>query len=97
MMLKTRDDLKLYRTQSQNKMKKEDCRILICAGTGCLAGGSGKIYKTLSEMSSEIEGVSLEFGPEAAHIGVHQSGCHGFCDMGPLVRIEPWNYLYIKV
>ena len=97
MMLNTRDDLNLYRTQSQNKMKKEDCRILICAGTGCLAGGSEKIYNKLSAMSSEIEGVSLEFGPEAAHVGVHQSGCHGFCEMGPLVRIEPWNYLYIKV
>ena len=25
------------------------------------------------------------------------SGCHGFCEMGPLVRIEPYNYLYLKV
>jgi NADH-quinone oxidoreductase subunit F len=48
-------------------------------------------------MSKGIEGIKLEFGPEAAHVGVHQSGCHGFCEMGPLVRIEPWNYLYIKV
>ena len=26
-----------------------------------------------------------------------KSGCHGFCEMGPLVRIEPYNYIYIKV
>lgn len=29
--------------------------------------------------------------------GIKKSGCHGFCEMGPLVRIEPYNYLYIKV
>lgn len=97
MKLERREDLKEFRTQSINQMKKEDCRILICAGTGCLAGGSEKIYQKLSEMSKGIEGIKLEFGPEAAHVGVHQSGCHGFCEMGPLVRIEPWNYLYIKV
>ena len=26
-----------------------------------------------------------------------KSGCHGFCEMGPLVRIEPEGYLYTKV
>ncbi len=97
MKLESREDLQISRKQAINKIKKEDCRILICAGTGCLAGGSEKIYKKLKEMAEGIEGISLEFGPEAAHIGVHQSGCHGFCEMGPLVRIEPWNYLYIKV
>lgn len=97
MRLATREDLQATRTQSGNKIAAENCRILICAGTGCLAGGSEKIFKKLSEMARNEEGVTLEFGPEAAHIGVHESGCHGFCEMGPLVRVEPWNYLYIKV
>ncbi len=97
MRLEMRQDLEVLRTQVCQKLKTEDCRILICAGTGCLAGGSEKIYRKLTELSEGVEGVRLEFGPEAAHIGVHQSGCHGFCEMGPLVRIEPWNYLYIKV
>jgi NADH-quinone oxidoreductase subunit F len=97
MKLGTRADLQVSRKQAIKKVKTEDCRILICAGTGCLAGGSDKIYKKLSQMAQGIEGVTLEYGPEAAHVGVHESGCHGFCEMGPLVRIEPWNYLYIKV
>ena len=97
MRLEMRQDLEVLRTQVCQKLKTEDCRILICAGTGCLAGGSEKIYRKLTELSEGVAGVRLEFGPEAAHIGVHQSGCHGFCEMGPLVRIEPWNYLYIKV
>lgn len=97
MKIEAREDLRICREKAINKIKREDCRILICAGTGCLAGGSGKIYEKLSKLAQGVEGVSLEFGPEAAHVGVHQSGCHGFCEMGPLVRIEPWNYLYIKV
>ena len=97
MRLETREDLQASRAQAVELIKTENCRILICAGTGCLAGGSEKIYRKLAKLSEEVEGIKLEFGPEAAHIGVHESGCHGFCEMGPLVRIEPWNYLYIKV
>ena len=29
--------------------------------------------------------------------GIKKSGCHGFCEMGPLVRIEPEGWLYTKV
>ena len=30
-------------------------------------------------------------------IGIKKSGCHGFCEMGPLVKIEPMGWLYLKV
>ena len=30
-------------------------------------------------------------------IGLKKSGCHGFCEMGPLIRIEPAGILYVKV
>ena len=30
-------------------------------------------------------------------IAVRKSGCHGFCEMGPLMRIEPHDVLYTKV
>ena len=46
--------------------------------------------------------IRVGFNPDeeiglGAHPGVKMSGCHGFCEMGPLVRIEPYNYLYLKV
>ena len=41
--------------------------------------------------------VSLEKEPHEHSVGVKKSGCHGFCEMGPLVRIEPRGWLYIKV
>ncbi len=77
------------------------CRILICAGTGCMAGGSGEIYDRMCELAASNPNVEVHFGEEIAHgdgdIAVRKSGCHGFCEMGPLMRIEPHDVLYTKV
>ncbi len=96
-MLTSREELTALRKSAVETIKNQECRILICAGTGCLAGGSAKIYEKMCELTGNNDNVSVEFGSEIAHIGVKKSGCHGFCEMGPLVRIEPYNYLYIKV
>lgn len=98
--LNSREDLAAIRAKAEERIANIKCRILICAGTGCLAGGSQKIYEKLCELCGTDPDAEIVFGPEAAHGGetdVEKSGCHGFCEMGPLVRIEPYNYLYIKV
>lgn len=97
MKINSREDLKLAREAAIAEMNSQTKRILICAGTGCLAGGSDRIYEKMKELAEGTANVEIKFGPEVAHVGVKQSGCHGFCEMGPLVRIEPSNYLYIKV
>ena len=100
MKLENRTQLDLLREQCQEKRNKEACKILVCGGTGCLAGGSDKIFDRLSELTANMDYVEVKFGAEIAHgehVGVKKSGCHGFCEMGPLVRIEPYNYLYLKV
>lgn len=102
--LLSREDLEKTRAEALEEIREQKCRILICAGTGCLAGGSLDIYKKMSALIEGHENAEVEFGAEIAHtketagsVGVKRSGCHGFCEMGPLVRIEPYNYLYIKV
>ncbi len=97
--LSSREDLASIRKQSEDRIAGIKCRILICAGTGCLAGGSQKIYEKMCELCGTSPDAEIVFGPEAAHADtdIQKSGCHGFCEMGPLVRIEPYNYLYIKV
>lgn len=109
MFIKNREELANARNMAKEAMANEKFRILICAGTGCLAGGSEKIYNKMRELVGANDNVEVEFAPEAAHGengecpgkgacgGVKKSGCHGFCEMGPLVRIEPYNFLYIKV
>ncbi|MDN5277126.1 MAG: NADH-quinone oxidoreductase subunit [Clostridiales bacterium] len=79
-------------------LSRQKKRVLVCAGTGCVAGGSLEIYKKLKKMI-EDKGlyVDVRLQEEKEGIGVKKSGCHGFCEMGPLIRIEPYNYLYVKV
>ena len=75
-------------------------RIIICAGTGCLANGSMKVYEALKEvLESRGIPVAVELRKEGDGKGVHlsHSGCQGFCQMGPLVAVEPDGILYVKV
>ena len=97
MRIENRMQLQLWREECKEKRQKENCCILVCGGTGCLAGGSDKIYVRLKELTSNMDHVTVKIGEEIAHVGLKMSGCHGFCEMGPLVRIEPYNYLYLKV
>ncbi len=97
MKLESRKELELLREKCREEKQKEKRRILVCGGTGCLAGGSDKIYHRFCELTEGLDQVEVQFGEEIAHVGVKKSGCHGFCEMGPLVRIEPFNYLYLKV
>jgi len=94
-----RDLLNSVKDAALNEIKNSKCRILICAGTGCLAGGSGKIYDKFLELIKNNPDVEVSFEKEVEHpeIGVKKSGCHGFCEMGPLMRIEPMGILYTKV
>ena len=97
MKIENRMQLQRWREECQEKRRKETCKVLICGGTGCLAGGSDKIYARIKELTQNMDGVSVKIGEEIAHVSLKMSGCHGFCEMGPLVRIEPYNYLYLKV
>lgn len=99
--VENRGILNQLRDESRQQMENSKCRILICAGTGCLAGGSGEIYKRMCELVADEPDIEVHFGPEIAHgdgpMEVKKSGCHGFCEMGPLMRIEPLGILYTKV
>ena len=99
-MLKTREGLSALRQTLEGRFASQVKKILVCAGTGCVAGGSLDIYARLVELLQE-KGihcqVDLVHEPHGDDVGVKRSGCHGFCEMGPLVRIEPQGWLYIKV
>ncbi len=99
--LTDRQSLAAVREASKEQIESNKCRILICAGTGCIAGGSGEIYEKMCELVKQNPDVEVVFEPEVAHgdgdIVIRKSGCHGFCEMGPLMKIEPQNILYTKV
>lgn len=99
-MLKTREELTSLRQVLEGRFAAQVKKVLVCAGTGCVAGGSLDIYARLIQLLEE-KGVhcqvDLAHEPHGEEVGVKRSGCHGFCEMGPLVRIEPQGWLYTKV
>ena len=98
-MLHNREELRALRETYMRSLGAEKRKILVCAGTGCVSGGSLEIFARLREMM-EVRGIpcSVELQEEPhGDVGLKKSGCHGFCEMGPLVRIEPEGWLYTKV
>lgn len=82
----------------KKSLEKQKIKVLVCAGTGCVAGGSLKIYNELTRIIKENHiFADIDLLKEDEGTSVKKSGCHGFCEAGPLVRIEPYNYLYLKV
>lgn len=75
-------------------------RVIICAGTGCMANGAMKVFERFkAEMATAGLSVILELRPEAGdgEVRLSKSGCQGFCQMGPLVSVLPDGILYTKV
>ncbi len=79
-------------------------RIILCAGTGCIANGALKVHAALVEavaaagLDLEVELKDHDSGDDGGeHLHLSHSGCQGFCQMGPLLAIEPDGLLYVKV
>jgi len=78
-----------------NKLKEEiavtrntkQTWLAVCAGTGCRAYGAETVAQTLE---NEIEKRGL-----ADKVGVRRTGCHGFCERGPLIVIQPSDVCYV--
>ncbi len=64
-------------------------RILFCAGTGCISSGA---LKTRDALVSELEKRGIRDQYE-----VVLSGCHGFCEQGPLLIVHPEDTFYCGV
>ncbi|MEA5065024.1 MAG: NADH-quinone oxidoreductase subunit NuoF [Eubacteriales bacterium] len=97
--LNDRDALIKLRERCETASRAESQKILVCAGTGCIASGSLMVYdrlKALMEARGIACAVELDAEPHE-HVGLKKSGCHGFCEMGALVRIEPQGWLYTRV
>jgi NADH-quinone oxidoreductase subunit F len=61
----------------------------MCGGTGCQASASIKVVEALrAELASKGLSDSVK---------VRVTGCHGFCEQGPIVVVDPANILYCRV
>ena len=78
-----REELQTSREQGKKKL------ISLCAGSGCGAYGTAKVHEALVE---ELRKHNLE-----SEVEVKLTGCHGFCEKGPIMVIHPEGIFYPQV
>lgn len=73
-------------------LKAQGLRVLVCAGTGCVANGSLKVIERFKELGADVQTMT-------AHdkVTIVPTGCHGFCEQGVLVVIPDLDVTYVKV
>lgn len=98
-MIRKRAEGSLFLREESNESVAEQCcglalgtehlQILICGGTGCKASDSHIIAERLQQ--------ALERNNITDKVDVITTGCFGFCEKGPIVKIIPDNTFYTQV
>ncbi|HUV07333.1 MAG TPA: NADH-ubiquinone oxidoreductase-F iron-sulfur binding region domain-containing protein, partial [Spirochaetia bacterium] len=87
--VKNQVDLEGWREKLIKQRDPSAKTINVCIGTGCAAKGSRKLYEQFCEAARES-------GSDVA-IEAKSVGCHGFCERGPIVVIQPGDIIYQEV
>jgi len=87
--INTISDLETLRKRLLDDRKKFRATLTVCGGTGCQASHSRAVIDVVKD---ELVKQGLE---KSVHL--RATGCHGFCEQGPLVVVEPGNIFYCHV
>ena len=87
--IKSFDELKNVQKRFKAGRDPKKPSVTICGGTGCLAYGTQKLIDSFRE---ELAKRNL-----TDKIDFRTSGCHGFCERGPMVVVGPENIFYQRV
>lgn len=85
-------DIKEEQRKAQEIVSKQGLRVLVCAGTGCVANGSLKVIEKFRELGADVSVLS-----DYDKMTIVPTGCHGFCEQGVLVIIPDKHVTYVKV
>lgn len=80
-------ELNAWREKIKDKYAPQKPCISVCVGTGCASVGGNGVVDKLKE----------ELGKNGSEVEVKPTGCHGFCERGPLVVIHPSKIFYNRV
>jgi NADH-quinone oxidoreductase subunit F len=83
--LRTVADLTACRESAQSRPKRSKT-ITLCGGTGCQASGARQVVAALR---AHLDSENL-----TDTVQLRVTGCHGFCEQGPIMVIDPANILY---
>ena len=85
-------DIKEEQRKAQETISKQGLRVLVCAGTGCVANGSLKVIEKFRQLGADVSVLS-----DYDKMTIVPTGCHGFCEQGVLVIIPDKHVTYVKV
>ncbi len=85
-------ELEALRSRILADRKTRERVVRVCIGTGCAAKGSRRIYELFCRAAEAAAGNGKKTVIESKHVG-----CHGLCERGPIVVIEPGDILYQRV
>ena len=85
-------NIKEEQKRAQEEIKKQGLRVLVCAGTGCVANGSLKVIEKFKELGADVSILT-----DYDKMTIVPTGCHGFCEQGVLVIIPDKDVTYVKV
>lgn len=85
-------DILKEQEKAQQHIKEQGLRVLVCAGTGCVANGSLKVIEKFKELGADVSKIS-----DYDKMTIVPTGCHGFCEQGVLVIIPDKHVTYVKV
>jgi len=91
MRLKNVQDLERRRQEAKKAKSAVKKTILVCGGTGCLSNGSAEVAEAFRQELKE-RGIDMK-----VELAVKTTGCHGFCERGPIVSFVPSGILYQRV
>src|SRR3989304_2846864 len=82
-------ELEEFRQDIISKRDPNKPCITLCSGSACHASGSGKVAASLEE---EIKKQGLRDA-----VDIRKTGCHGFCERGPIIVIHPEEVCYLQI
>ena len=85
-------NIKEEQAKAQELIRQQGLRVLVCAGTGCVANGSLKVIEKFKELGANVSVLS-----DYDKMTTVPTGCHGFCEQGVLVIIPDKHVTYVKV
>jgi len=71
--------------------------LLVCCGTGCIASGSLAVAEALEKAAEAMKKKGTLRVTVSLSGGIKPTGCNGFCENGPIVRLMPDDVSYYRV
>lgn len=92
MTIKTNINIQSEQEKAQKHIKEQGLRVLVCAGTGCVANGSLNVIEKFKALGANVSTLT-----DYDKMTIVPTGCHGFCEQGVLIIIPDLDVTYVKV